>query len=342
MDYMQNIECSSKPGLRKLKYLSVKRMRAYLLIILLVASTLYAQRLHIKSRVGEGQWTACKAVSFKKGEALSLKVDSVPHGAISWYQIIADCQQCYKNANYPWEKNPYTWAGFAKIIYYREELTELKGRWTVTPTFRCNAFSSPCFRDSLGSFWIQAVVDSQGSVKSSYGIQDNDYRGLSPEIFRVSIRETNDYIGYITSFYNVPGLFGSVPYQCSNYIGVDCADVLMAALARWKGMPLTIDYNVAMVVNTMPKIAECTLAKGVPDKPVLWISQVQPGDLIAVRYDGSRQFQHIGALYRDANANALLDGDDLVLHAGPFPLTTARLDGGGFDGNVVILRPSGR
>ena len=146
-------------------------------------------------------------------------------------------------------------------------------------------------------------------------------------------------MGYVTSYYNVPGLFGSIPYQSGNYIGADCADVLMAALARWKGTVLTKDYNVAMVVGTMEKRARRTIAAGVPDTLVRWNAQVRPGDLIAVRYEGSKQFQHIGALYRDANANNVLDADDIVLHAGPFPLCTVRLGDGSFDGEVVVLRP---
>ncbi len=317
-------------------------MPRYLWIILLFAAVVSAQRLQIKARVARvanGQWTACNAISVKNGETFSLKVDSVPGGTVAWYQIIPDCQQFHKNANYPWEKDPYTWVGFAKIAYFREELIELKGKWIITPDFRCTSFNSPYFHDTLGSFWVQAVVDAGGNRRSSYGIDDNDNRGLSPKVFRVSIRESDDYLGYITSFYNVPGLFGSTPYQSDNYIGVDCADVLMAAYARWKGTTSTKDYNVAMVVNAMGKRAACVIDSGVPDTLIRWNSQVRPGDLIAVRYEGAKQYQHIGALYQDADDDGIVDADDLVLQAGPFPLCMTKLREGSFDGNVVIVRP---
>lgn len=48
---------------------------------------------------------------------------------------------------------------------------------------------------------------------------------------------------------------------------------------------------------------------------------------------------NIGALFSDANRNDVLDGDDLVIHAGPQPLHYSHLKEGNFDGHVVILRP---
>jgi hypothetical protein len=112
----------------------------------------------------------------------------------------------------------------------------------------------------------------------------------------------------------------------------------MAAYAKWKGSASTKDYNVAMVVTAMEKRVKCLIDSGAPDTVIRWNSQVQPGDLIAVRYEGAKQFQHIGALYRDANANGIVDADDLVLQAGPFPLCASRLGEGSFDGEVVVVR----
>lgn len=78
------------------------------------------------------------------------------------------------------------------------------------------------YNPKVGSFWFQVKVNlKDGRTRKSAGIENSDRRGLSPSVFRVSYIEGKDYIGYLTSFYNVPGLFGSVPYQCENYIGVD-------------------------------------------------------------------------------------------------------------------------
>jgi hypothetical protein len=60
---------------------------------------------------------------------------------------------------------------------------------------------------------------------------------------------------------------------------------------------------------------------------------------LAVKYPGGTQYQHIGALYKDANGNGRLDAADWVLHAGPDPLQISALAAGGFDGTVLVLRP---
>ena len=105
--------------------------------------------------------------------------------------------------------------------------------------------AAPHYREDVGTFWFQIEVQEGGTTWRSPGLEDGDHRGLSPNVFRVSIRGGDGYLGYAASFFNVPGLFGAVPHQSYHYIGVDCADVLMAARARWKGIPLERDYNVA-------------------------------------------------------------------------------------------------
>jgi hypothetical protein len=195
------------------------------------------------------------------------------------------------------------------------------------------------YHRDVGSFWFQVEVAHQGRVSYSPGIESCDERGLSTKVFRVAVRDGEGYLGYLTSFHNVPGVFGSVTYQSHNYLGVDCADVLMAAYGRWKGKAMEKNYNVAMLVTEWPHVHAFDLDAGTPTPKTRWSDDVRPGDLVAVRYDGARQYQHVGALYRDANANAILDGEDLVLHAGPWPLRASRLKEGNFDGHVVVMRP---
>ena len=52
-----------------------------------------------------------------------------------------------------------------------------------------------------------------------------------------------------------------------------------------------------------------------------------------------KKYHHVGALWEDANGNGTLDGDDIVIHAGPDPLHLSYLKYGAFDGRVVILKP---
>ena len=84
-------------------------------------------------------------------------------------------------------------------------------------------------------------------------------KGLPPQVFRVSVRKYGGFLGYLTSFFNVPGVFGSIPYQSNNYIGSDCCDVLTAAYGKWKGKVITKDYNVDMLVSRLPKRATANI-----------------------------------------------------------------------------------
>lgn len=313
--------------------------------------------LLIQSSVNGGPFVKSTAVYPLKGQKVVLKVDKISGGKIRWYQIIPDTSKIYKNANFPWDKDPYKWVGFAKIDYYRKELTGFRGRWQIEPFDKENntqvrdkksssfgslwnkAANSRFYHKDVGSFWFQAEVKKEGVIYRSPGIEDSDKKGLSPKVLRVSIRDGEGYIGYLTSFFNVPALFGSVTYQSNNYIGADCADVLVAAYGKWKNKPIEKNYNVAMLVSQWPKVREFDLLEGTPDRELKWGRDIRSGYFIAVRYSGSKQYQHIGALFSDANQNGVLDGGDLVIHAGPVPLHCSYLREGNFDGHIVILQP---
>jgi len=303
--------------------------------------------LTIKSSIEGGRWVSEAGICPLKGQSVALKVEEVPGGSVRWYRIIPDISKNYKNANWPWEADAYKWVGFARIDYHRKELMQFRGKWQILPLPAAGSSLQPgdaiidsrYYRNDMGSFWFHAEVAADGTIYRSPGIEDCDKRGISPEVFRMSVRNGEGYIGYLTSFFNVPGLFGSINYQSSNYIGVDCADVLMAALAAWKKKPLEKNYNVAMLVTSLEKVAEFDLPYGNTAKKPRWGSDVRPGDFIAVRYPSGKQYAHIGALYSDANKNGLLDGADIIIHAGPAPLHLSYLKEGNFDGHMVILRP---
>ncbi len=298
--------------------------------------------LTLEARLGDGDWIREAALYPLAGQQVSLRVAEQEGAEVRWYQIFPDLDQMYKNANHPWEENPYQWVGLDTIRYLRVERTDLRGLWEVTPLEEPgrDPERSRFHHRDVGSSWYQAEVhDQEGGIAISPGLESNDARGLSPTVMRISIRSGEGYLGWLESFFNVPGLFGSVVKQSTHYVGVDCADVLVAAYHRWKGKPLNKNYNVAMLVDLWPRVLEIDMENGEPTEPVAWGEDIEPGDIVAVRYAGRKQFQHIGALYRDADGDGALGGEDLVLHTGPWPLQSSRLDRGGFDGHVVVMRP---
>lgn len=313
--------------------------------------------LTIKSRIGDGAWTKAKAVYPLKGQSVTLRIDPVRGGKPRWFQIVPDVSKYYKNANFPWDPEPYKWIGLSTIDYYRRELPEFRGQWEIEP-FQASAAGrsrgkapspttpvskgipeSSYYHGDVGSFWFQVEVEKGGKTFRSRGIEDSDKRGLSPRVLRVSIRDGAGYPGYLTTFFNVPGVFGSVPYQSNNYIGVDCCDVLVAAYGKWKGIPIKKNYSVSMLVTHLPKRTEFEISYGKPNRSIEWGKDVRRGDLIAVKYKGARSYQHIGALYSDADQDGFLSVDDIILHAGPQAPAFVPLGEGSFDGHAAILEP---
>jgi len=201
------------------------------------------------------------------------------------------------------------------------------------------ASNSPHSCRDVGSFWFQVEVEKDWKIKRSPVIEDSDKKGLSPQVFRLSVRNGKGYLGYLTTFFNVPGVFGSIPAQSHNYIGVDCCDALIAAYGVWTGKKFTKDYSVAMLVSKLPKVAECDIVNGKPNRRLEWGKTMRSGQFIAVRAPGARQYWHIGALYSDSDQDGALSEKDTVLHAGPTPLHYSTLSEGCFDGHIVVMEP---
>ena len=146
------------------------------------------------------------------------------------------------------------------------------------------------------------------------------------------------YIGYLTTFFNVPGIFGSMPYQSRNYIGVDCADVLVAAAKIMNKEKNTKNYNVSMLVDKFKTKVKFSIDDGKPSKVLEWGKEFNKGDFIAVNSSPDGRYYHIGMLYADENNDGILDEKDTIMNAGPDSLHLVNLDQGAFRGSVVILK----
>lgn len=324
---------------------------ALLLFLTVPPAPARAEGLVIQSRVGPGEWSTARAIAPLRGQKVVLRVSPLPGASVRWYRIRPDLAPLYKNANHPWEKDPYRWVGWARIRYQREEFPALRGSWTVEP-FDARGRILPSVggpegaregdgvrwaRDDVGTFWIQAQAEYGGKVVPSPGLEEVGARGISPRVFRVSVREGEGYLGWLTSYFNVPGLFGSVREQTANYVGVDCADVLVSARDLWSGSITPGEASVASLVGSLPRVTEFELEKGRPSRPLRWGKDLAAGDILAVRYPGQRAYQHVGALYGD-DGDGVLGGGDQVLHAGPSPLHLSLLEEGAFDGHCQVLR----
>lgn len=312
-------------------------------------------KLRIQSQYRDNRWRTQNAAYPIKGHSIKLRVGHKDAQNIRWYLIFADITKIYNNANPLGTPDAYAWRGIEPIDYYRIEIPSIRGERTFDPISVLpgtiqkikawferdgDMYQADFYHETVGTFWFQVEADVDGKPMRSFGIEDLTPKGISPRVFRLSIRESDGYLGWVTSLYNIPGVFGSVLYQSRNYIGADCADLLMSAWSKWRRRRLDKNYNVQMLLTKFRQIKAFQIDSGTPDTEIKWNTVVKEGDLIAVRYgDYGNKFHHIGALYKDANANGILDSEDLILHAGPEPLHLSTLKEGAFDGHIIVLRP---
>lgn len=312
-----------------------------LFIFLLFLQNLYAAQISYK--VDNEAYKTSTSVYLKPTQKLKMRFSIKNAKIIRWYQIIPNTLKFYKNANQPWEDNAYKWSGYGKIDYQRVEIKSFKNKKEVELTSKIleenRPNNNPYYHSKLGSFWFEVeVVKTNGKIVKTKGINDVGEKGLSPKVFRVSYMASDDYLGYLTTFFNVPGIFGSMPYQSRNYIGVDCANVLVATSKVMNKQKNTKNYNVVMLVEKLKTKVKTKIVHGTPIDKLKWGKEFEKGDFIAVKYTENGRYAHIGMLYADENNNGILDKEDSIMNAGPNALHLAPLSKGGFNGTVVILK----
>lgn len=313
--------------------------------------------LQIEARVDEGRWRRAQGLDLRADQRLRLRVQAKhsPQATLRWYLVFPDLSRPYNNANPPGTAQAYQWRGIDPIDYYRVELPQLRDKWEVEPLTQAGDLhqaipawlkgrdlegASMFYHDKAGTFRFQAVLEDGDKISRSPGVEDRDRLGISKEVLRVSVRPDDSFLGYLQSWFNVPGVFGSTTPQGQRFLGVDCADVLMAAYGKKRGRKPRKNYNVEMLVHDARAVASVKLEGGEPQgEAPAWGDSLRAGDFIAVKYEGGSRYQHIGALQGDTDRDGVLSAKDIVLHAGPWPLHPSRLESGYFDGEVVIFRP---
>lgn len=295
----------------------------------------------VEVSVGDGPFVRTEAVAPLAGQRVRIRVTERAGAKVRWIQLVRDVTKMYKNANFPWDPDPYQWVGLADIRVDREPLKAFDGRWEIEPFQAARRAepgdwggssmgairSSEYYHHDVGTFWFQAEIEKDGRVER-----------VPAKGVRVSVRDGAGFLGWLSSYLNVPGLFGSITAQATGYLGVDCADAVTAAWGKWSGRELKENFNVAALVNKLPLVTEFDWGEAGASRPIRWGTDVRPGDFVAVRYAGARGYQHVGALVSD-DGDGLLTPADRVLHAGPMPLAYARLGSGPFQGHMAVLRP---
>jgi hypothetical protein len=218
------------------------------------------------------------------------------------------------------------WLGYDHIDYFERVLA------ADTAIITATIDSPDATLPGLGTERFKVEVALVDSTLASAGAEATDTFGILPAVHRVSIRRSDDFLGWLAAYLLVPEVFGSAGpganHQSERFTGADCADVLVGALRR-TGRKVAYT-NVAGLPAYATTIATATELddNGAPTRA---ISGVRPGDLIRIDYGGTlrhhtpRDWDHVAALWEDKSdpkgphhggPDGQLDGFDIVIHMG--------------------------
>jgi hypothetical protein len=226
------------------------------------------------------------------------------------------------------------WLGFDEISYFETEANP----WSALDSARRRpATATPPRKDNdlfggLGTMRYKAELRlTDGTTLATAGAEAHDTYGMLPSVHRVSIRKDDTYLGYMTSFFLVPKVFGSAGNgknnQTDRYVGADCADVFVGGL-RAKGVKIKYSFvagltDYAEVIAKPHNIDANGKVDGDP------ITDAVVGDLIRINYSGRapggspRSWDHVALWYEDRSdpdsptkggPDGQFDGFDLVMH----------------------------
>ncbi len=175
-----------------------------------------------------------------------------------------------------------------------------------------------------GTMRYKVVIEIDGKSHASPGADAVGPGGITGDVMRVSLRHHDGFGGHLTSYFNVPNVFGSAGrgsrHQTDRYQGADCADVIVGA-ARRAGAK--IEYTHAAGLTRYARRLGGLLRvhrRGVrhADEDVAATLAVRQGDLVLIDYsdfDGSgRKWDHVAVVA--APGQSTLSPDTPVWHIG--------------------------
>ncbi len=198
---------------------------------------------------------------------------------------------------------------FEPVTYSETALPACDGNLTCPADITPTKFATVPQLPGVGTmaYRVEAVT-KDGATLSTPGLTSTKYGGLTPEVYRVTLRRDDTLIGFASELLNTPYIFGSAGPDGRNQsdllIGSDCADLIIYARRR------------------SGKKAEYTSSYAIDKQAPLLKQGVVPraGDL--VHFPGSR---HVAILFEDREPVGQVDENDLILHTCWAPPTVQRI-----------------
>ena len=235
-------------------------------------------------------------------------------------------------SNVSTEKSSFgKWLGYDTIDYFEHVFAE-HGTAIITAEIKPSEAGAVQIT-GLGTLRFKVEVElADGTKHASAGAEAVDSFGILPSVHRVSVRSSDDFVGWLGAYLLVPEVFGSAGsganHQTERFTGADCADVMVGAMRRMgKKLAYTNVAGLPQYATTIAAAVELN-DQGMPSHE---IPGVKVGDLIRIDYAGAlrhhtpRDWDHVAALWEDRSdpkgplkgaADGKLDGFDLVIHVG--------------------------
>ncbi len=206
----------------------------------------------------------------------------------------------------------------------------------------------------LGTMRYKIAVDllDRDMHLASWGQERTTPHGISPRVLRVTFRGSDDLVGYLQGFFNVPNVFGSGGHgrnhQTEFYQGADCADVIVGAM-REAGAKVPYTSARGLARYARPVTPRLLLTKkgvfsedGKTEVIVRFGHDVRPGDFMLIDYKdfnaSPRAWDHVGVVAADEGVSGRFDPADPVLHMGYLFGLTREVSGGEAPAYVRFLR----
>lgn len=206
----------------------------------------------------------------------------------------------------------------------------------------------------LGTMRYKVTVDllDRDLRLASWGQERTTSHGISPRVQRVTFRGSDDLVGYLQGFFNVPNVFGSGGHgrnhQTEFYQGADCADVIVGAM-REAGAKVPYTSARGLARYARPVTPRLLLTKkgvfsedGKTAVIVRFGRDVRPGDFMLIDYKNfnasPRAWDHVGVVAADEGVRGRFDPSDPILHMGYLFGLTREVSGGEAPAYVRFLR----
>jgi hypothetical protein len=177
---------------------------------------------------------------------------------------------------------------------------------------------SPGALDELGTTRYKAEVTLGDRVVGSPGRESQNDQGIGKDVHRISVRKDDSFVGWIYSFFKLPYIFGNTEYQVENYIGADCADLVVGALRKSghdysytnaDGLSRSADEVIGSA--RMSGLDKITKMNG---EEISVGEDIREGDLIFYHWPGRPGYTHVSVFLKDRGPFWRLGTADHVLN----------------------------